>query len=124
MKKSAEARLDHALHELTQDGYQVLHNLDVGFARVSHCVVGPTGVFAIEPEGRAERARVVGEAHRIERLLHAAGVDETVCPVVAGTNGDDVAEIVRMPKHRLHEETVDHIRVVLALYSRDNRRSA
>jgi len=121
MRKTSEARLDRVLHELSEDGFEVLHNLDVGFARVSHCVVGPTGVFAIEPEGRAERARVVGEAHRIERLLHAAGLDETVRPVLAGSDSDDVAKVVRMPARRLHEETVDHIRVVLALYSRDRR---
>jgi len=118
MRKKAEARLNAALDQLSDDGFQVLHNLDVGFARVSHCVVGPTGVFAIEPEGRAEPGRVVGEAHRIERLLHAAGLDQTVCPVVAGTESSDVAEIVRMPDRRLHEETVDHIRSVLSLYSR------
>jgi hypothetical protein len=121
MKKAAEARLDRALDELSEEGFEVLHDLDVGFARVSHCVVGPTGVFAIEPEGRAERARVVGEAHRIERLLHAAGLDQHVCPVVAGTDDEDVAQIVRMPERRLREETVDHIRVVLSLYSRDRR---
>src|SRR5581483_5878722 len=76
--RKAEARLNGALHELSQDGYSVLHDLDVGFARVSHCVVGPTGVFAIEPEGRAEVAKVVGEANRLERLLHAAGVEQEV----------------------------------------------
>jgi len=121
MEKANEARLDRALDELSEDGFEILHDLDVGFARVSHCVVGPTGVFAIEPEGQAERARVVGEAHRIERLLHAAGLDQTVCPVVAGSDADDVAKVVRMPARRLHEETVDHIRVVLSLYSRDRR---
>lgn len=114
----AEAKLNRTLDELSDDGFEVLHDLDVGFARVSHCVVGPTGVFAIEPEGRAEHARVVGEAHRIERLLHFAGVDQPVCPVIAG---NDLADVVRMPERRLLEETVDHIRVVLALYSRDRR---
>ena len=96
-----------------------MHDLDVGFARVSHCVVGPTGVFAIEPKGDAEQARVVGEAHRIERLLHAAGVDQPVRPVLAGT---EVSDIVREPEPRLREDMVDRIRVVLSLYCR--RRSA
>jgi hypothetical protein len=112
-------RLETALDQLSEQGFEVLHDLDVGFARVSHCVVGPTGVFAIEPEGDAEQARVVGEAHRLERLLHAAGVDQPVRPVLASKA---VGEIVREPEPRLREETVDRIRVVLSLYCR--RRSA
>ena len=117
--RKAEARLTRALDELSDEGFEVLHDLDVGFAKVSHCVVGPTGVFAIEPEGQAEVSKVVGEAHRIERLLHAAGVDQVVCPVLS--DGDDVCQIVRMREKRLHEETVDHIRVVLELYTRQRR---
>jgi hypothetical protein len=57
-------------------------------------------------------------------LLHAAGVDQPVCPIVAHGDRDDVAKIVRLPERCLQEETVDHIRVVLGLYSRDRRRSA
>jgi mRNA degradation ribonuclease J1/J2 len=116
MRKSGMIRLERALDELSRDGFEVLHDLDVGFARVSHCVVGPTGVFAIEPEGRAEPSKVVGEAHRLERLLHAAGMDEPVHAVV--TDGTEVTELVRKPEPRLHEDTVDRIRVVLKLYCR------
>src|SRR5438309_2044284 len=113
--RGEHAMLDQALAELSQSGYQVLHNLDVGHARVSHCVVGPTGVFAIEAEDHTEPGRVLGEAHRVERLLHAAGVEQEVCPVIALTksrrahtsdhvsmvNACDVVSLVRSPKMTL-----------------------
>jgi hypothetical protein len=112
--------LGRALDELRQDGYEVLDDLDVGRANVSHCVVGPTGVFAIEPHD--DSGGVFEEAHRVERLLKAAGVPQHVVPVVASSDSD-VPAIVRACHARLHAETVDHIRHVLSLY-RHNRRSA
>jgi hypothetical protein len=110
--------LDRALEALRSEGYEVLDHLHVGSADVSHCVVGPTGVFAIEEDEDA--AEVTDEAHRVERLLRAAGVSEEVEAVVAQETSQ-VIDAVHEPAPHLHEEDVDRIRCVLSLYRQDRR---
>lgn len=113
--------LDVAIEELRREGYEVLSHLHLGPADVSCCVVGPTGVFAIEPDDE-DQDEVVDEAHRVERLLWAAGLSQHVEPVVA----EDPTQVVDAVHHgcsKLREETIDQIRHVLSLY-RHNRRSA
>src|SRR5438093_1014031 len=93
-----ENALDRALEELRSEGFAVLDDLDVGRDSVSHCVVGPTGVFAIEPDDddhveSDEIERVVCEAATVERLLAAAGVSQDVSPVLAMTEAHGHAEL-------------------------------
>ncbi len=112
--------LERALLALRMEGYEVLDHLHVGPSDVSHCVVGPNGVFAVESDDHADD--VVDEAHRVERLLRAAGVTEDVEPVIAD-NPAHVLDAVHERAPHLHEDEVARICCVLSLY-RQNRRSA
>lgn len=99
-----EERVAEVLAELEPEGYEVLHDLDMGNGNADHVLVGPTGVFVIETKdwgGRFYRNRgrlmfndkpadqVVGQvtsvAIAVRGLLQDAGIEVRVQAVVAST---------------------------------------
>jgi len=54
--RTGEMTVASILAPLMSEGYEVLHDLDIGRGNVDHVVIGPTGIFAIET--KAWRGRI------------------------------------------------------------------
>jgi hypothetical protein len=110
-----EERVAGVLSGLEDDGFRVLHDVDVGRGNADHVVVGPTGVFVVETKDWGGRfyprrgqlmfnqrpageviAQVTASALEVRRRLEGAGVDVWVQAVVASTRARVYASPLRL----------------------------
>ncbi|HEY7659903.1 MAG TPA: NERD domain-containing protein [Actinomycetota bacterium] len=110
-----EERVAAVLAELEADGYEVIHDVEIGRGNADHILVGPTGVFVIETKdwgGRfyPRRGRLMFNnrpadhivdqatmvARTVKRRLKRAGIDVWVEAVIASTRASVSSRQIRL----------------------------
>jgi hypothetical protein len=105
--RTGEMKMAKILSPLLDEGYAVLHDLDIGRGNVDHVVIGPSGVYAVETKAWG--------GHRLDqRRRKAQGGAMAIRERLGGREGPYVTAVVALTRSPLPKGPMD-LRSVMVL---------